>query len=64
MQLSDDLTGATFAEWSRRGGHSAAATVRSQFYFGELATIMDTELLGIETHGKIATNWQRTFKER
>lgn len=46
--VGEDTTEAICADGSRREGHRAAATTHEMWYLGELATVMDAEMLGIE----------------
>ena len=47
VTIGEDAAGAIYSDSSRRGGHTAAATTKDTWYLGEMATVMDAEVLGI-----------------
>ena len=54
--VAGDTEGAIYSDGSRREGHTAAATTKDSWYLGEMATVMDAEMLGI------AMGWRRAKK--
>ena len=54
--------GGEYSDGSRRDRHTAAATTKKGFYLGQVATVMDAEMLGVamgwEQSKKVATDSQ------
>ena len=61
VTITEETEGAIYTDGSRREGQTAAATTKNSWYLGEMATVMDAEMLGIAME---RSEWQRIARER
>ena len=65
VTVKEEYKGGEFSDGSRRDGHTAAATTKKGLYLGEVATVMDAEMLGVamgwEKSKKVATDSQASI---
>ena len=66
VTVNEECEGGEFSDGSRTDGHTAAATTKKGLYLGQVATVIDAEMLGVamrwENSKKVATDSQAAIR--